>query len=156
MRRGGRLPRSLAADLDFAAEGGVEVVEDFSLLRNKIGFFEGVELEVVEFERGEWAVLKQFPVAAAEGINSFAAVGRTAFAADEIEIAGGLGIVFTEERRQKTGAVDVRGRADAEEFAGRGEDVHGQGHAVRGAAERDVAGPAGGAGNAQAAFVHVP
>ena len=77
-------PGSLAADLDLFAEGFVQPVEDGALLRGEVGFFEGIELEIIEFQRGKGAVLKQLPVAAAKGIYGFAAVGDATFAADEI------------------------------------------------------------------------
>src|SRR5690606_35752968 len=46
-------------------------------------------------------------------------------------------------------------RAHARGFAGRGEDVHGQGDAVAAGAGLDVPGPHGAHGHADTAFVHV-
>ena len=79
-----RLPGGLAADLDLSAEAFIQLVEDGALLRDEVGFFLRVEAQIIEFLRSEGVVLKQLPVAVAEGVDGFAAVGDTALAADEI------------------------------------------------------------------------
>lgn len=81
------LPRNFAATLDVLAECGGEVIEDFLFAGGEVVGFVWVDLEVVEFKRGEGAVLEEFPVASNESFDGLASVGRASFAADEVEIA---------------------------------------------------------------------
>jgi hypothetical protein len=150
-----RLPGGLAADLDLFAEGFVQLVEHGALLAGEVGFFERVHAEVIEFERGEGTVLKNFPIATTKRIYGFAAVNDATLTPDEIEVARGFGGGLAEKHREKTDAVYVCGRANFEGIASGGEDVHGHDHAIGLAAGLDAARESSRAGDAQTAFVHV-
>ena len=136
-------------------EGGAEIAEDFGGLFGHVVLFHGVGFHVVEFLRSPGGVVDDLPVAAAEGLDGEAAVGGSTFTPNEVVVA--LGKLFGDagEDRFQADAFHDLGDWEPGDVADGGGDVHADGGGGEVGSGLDLAGPAGGEGDAEAAFIHV-
>ena len=80
----------MPAALNLFAQPGCKLIENPLLLRGQVGGFERIGLQVVELQRCERAILEEFPIAAPVSFDGLSAVGDTALAADEVQVAFGF------------------------------------------------------------------
>jgi hypothetical protein len=118
----GLLPRRGTAHLNVHAQSGGEFFEDLGGLAHEIVFLLGIVLEVVEFQRAVRRVLHELPVTTDEGLVAFAAVGRAAFAANEVEIARRINAAAV-QNGDEADRIDIRRGFGTCEFKEGGEDV---------------------------------